>query len=160
MIRGWLLTVTCAACISSIAMAITPEGRVKNAVRLSCGLLMMAALMSITANIDEFVQPFDFSGYRERAGNEIDTILSGLCDTEKESIERSAAAYILEKASARGLEVTVSVTAEIDGSGCFLPSAAVITGQVPEDAKEELSEIIETDLGITKEKQKWSTDNG
>lgn len=160
MVREWLLTVTGAACVSSIAMAVTPEGTVKKAVRLSCGLLMMAALLSVAVDIDDFSEPFGFSERRESARSEIDGILSSYDETRKESIEENAAAYILEKAGAMGLNVTVSVTAGADGSGCYLPVSAAIAGEIPEDAREELSEIIETELGITRDNQKWGADDG
>lgn len=64
-------------------------------------------------------------------------------------IEDLCEAYILEKAMALGMNITVEIS--LDQDGC--PVFAAICGEASPDAQ--LQEILASDLGIPKENQQW-----
>ena len=66
-------------------------------------------------------------------------------------IEEELASYIWDKAQALGLSCQVCVTVETGADGIPVPRSVTVTGAYSED----LSEIIETDLGIPREQQNW-----
>ena len=66
-------------------------------------------------------------------------------------IEEELASYIWDKAQALGLDCQVSVTVESGEDGVPLPRSVTVTGTY----SEELSQIIETDLGIPRDHQNW-----
>ena len=66
-------------------------------------------------------------------------------------IEAELASYIWDKAQALGLDCQVSVTVESGEDGVPLPRSVTVTGTY----SEELSQIIETDLGIPRDHQNW-----
>ena len=64
-ISGWILRLVGAALISSAALTLAPEGAAKRAVRLACGLMSAAALMSavLTFDFEEFFETVIHEGY-------------------------------------------------------------------------------------------------
>ena len=68
-----------------------------------------------------------------------------------EVITSQAETYILDKAQSLGLTVTVSIQPDDSGK----PYRATITGTIPEGKMQALSDILEGDLGIPKERQIW-----
>lgn len=150
--RDWILAVTGTALISSAAMALSPEGGAKRAVRFICGLAMMAALMSVAANLGGFGLKEYASRYTlEAEGYVEDAIDAGRRET-RFIIERDCEAYILDKAAELGAEVrSVEVTAAWSDDGFWYPVSAVLEG----DESDRLSRIIEADLGIGRSEQIW-----
>ena len=61
-------------------------------------------------------------------------------------------AYILTKAEAMGLSLTVQVA--LDDSG--LPRSVALTGSWSPGERQRLSELIESELGLGKEAQTWT----
>ena len=61
-------------------------------------------------------------------------------------------AYILDKAAQLGLSVQVQLTLTAD----HLPERVLLTGQATQQQKQAMESILESDLGIPKEKQQWN----
>ena len=68
-------------------------------------------------------------------------------------IKEQLEAYILEKAEAMGLDITVDITFA-DGND-LLPQSITICGSVAPYAKSILATTIANDLGIAEDKQQW-----
>ena len=68
-------------------------------------------------------------------------------------ISEEAASYILDKADALGLQLEVQV--ELDAE--LLPCGVRLQGAASPYARSQLSGQIETELGIPKERQVWSS---
>lgn len=68
-------------------------------------------------------------------------------------IKKRTEAYILDKAA--GMDVDLSVEVILDESQIPLPEFVQLTGAVSPYAKQRLTTIIEEDLGIDKEHQRW-----
>lgn len=71
-----------------------------------------------------------------------------------QSIKSSTEAYILDKAAALGVELTVEV--ELNDEDVPSPCGVRLTGQMSPYAKRKLSGILTEDLGIEKEQQTWT----
>lgn len=70
-----------------------------------------------------------------------------------QSIKQQTQAYIVDKASSMNADLTVEVTLSCDEFP--FPESATISGRVSPYVKNKLSNIIESDIGISKENQIW-----
>lgn len=152
MIRSWLIGVTCAAILVSLANSLMPAGAVRKIARLTGGLILMLAVLQPLLKLD----PGDLSGYMDdyeaamsqsQAGleQENDTLLKSI-------IEEKTEAYILKKADELGLSRRAKVQAKAGEDGIPVPYSVKLTGK--RDAR--LEKIIETDLAIPAARQSWS----
>ena len=96
--RQWLLSIVGASMLSSLALALCPKGRVKQATRFVCALVCMLALVSPLIDLDaeSMLPPVEdylaeaesiAAEEREMAENE-----------QREYIQSECAAYILTEA--------------------------------------------------------------
>ncbi len=150
--REWILTVTGTALVASAALALAPEGGAKRSLRFICGLMMMAALMSIALKLEAFGLGEYAARYNLEAQGYIEEAMAGSRDETRFIIESRCETYILDKAEALGVRVeSVEVTAAWSGGGYWYPVSAVIEG----DESVELSRTIEAELGIDAGSLSW-----
>lgn len=87
-----------------------------------------------------------------------DTIISDATASaelnQREIIKSRTEAYICDKAASLGCVITASISLSDDEP--YTPKAVTIEGNISPHAKSELSQIIETDLGIQPEEQEWN----
>lgn len=160
MIRGWLLGIVGAAILSAIAMSLTPKGRVRDVTRLVCGIVMALSLIQPVLKLDFDAYSLNLSEYRGAADSITDSIQENNDRLSRLIIEEECAAYILDKAQVLGLTaVTASVTAKWGDEGCWYPYEAMLDIQGAQSDKDRLAAIIESELGIPRERQSWSTEN-
>ena len=69
------------------------------------------------------------------------------------SIKQELEAYILDKAAALDLKIRVNV--KLDDHPLPGPESVVIEGTVPPYQKQVLEDILQSELGISKENQQW-----
>lgn len=72
-------------------------------------------------------------------------------DAYRSYIKSETESYILDKADTYGVTLDVDVELDDDGIPCY----AELMGQVGPYAKTSLSDMMETDLGISKGNQRW-----
>lgn len=156
-VRTWLLSITGAALISSVALALTPNGKIKKIVSLICGFAMITALISP-------IMSFDFNTFSQYIV-EYKNISDGyLIDIEEENenlqraiIEEESEAYILDKAAVLGIEdCSISVGTKKAEESYWYPYKAELGGKASESQKQALTAYIEANLGIPAERQYWS----
>jgi hypothetical protein len=149
---AWIYGIIIASAAASLIMELTPEGRVKWAVKFSCGIMVSLALLSIVTDFDLGAFSMYMAEYR---GNAEKTVSSAQEEAKAETrfiIEEKTAAYILEKAVG---DIDVSVKAKWSEDGYWYPIEAEIRGDVEESERDRLSKIMEGELGISAENQKW-----
>lgn len=157
-LRSFIMQIVGAAMISTAALGITPDGRVKKVVELVCGFMMAAVFLNTVLDFDYIYFAQNLTRYRmdgeALAGNiseENDRLLRLI-------IEEESQAYILDKGADIGIEnFDVKISAEWSEDGYWYPAHAEIASDADTAAKERLMRIMESELGIPPEKQSWST---
>jgi len=151
-LRNWVLGLAAASAFCAAATLLTPKGRVRQVVRLLCGILMTAALISPLRLLDLSDYGLYLAQYRNRA-----ELLTGEAENITRNLDRSyiqerMAAYILDKAAFLGAAVEdVEVECRWETAGLWVPERVTIIG----DFHGELSRALESELGISREEQIW-----
>lgn len=158
-IHQWLHAVTFTGIVCSLAYMLTPEGRVKRAMQIICGIVMCIAIISPLAKLDMNSYSKALSQYKidaesiARNGEEYSKNLN------RAIIQERCEAYILDKAAEQGVKLSeVSVLARWSDEGYWYPYEAQICADVPQSAQARLSDTIEATLGISCERQIWNGD--
>lgn len=155
MLSGWVTTLTGASLLCCCAMCLCPKGRVREILKLVCGIVLAIALISPIAEFDFGVYASGMASYRAKAesiGQQGEDAYSSLTRTV---IEDSYAAYISDKAQGAGLPLSdVAVGVKWGDEGLWYPYE-VWLGSASEDTRALLSPVIEAELGIPAERQYW-----
>ncbi len=152
--RQWIAHITAASLLSAIAMAVTPKGRVRQVTRLACGLMCALAVAAPLAEVDVGALASGLALYRQRAEQIVTQAGEEEKTMERTYIEQQCQAYILGKADERGLALgAVELTARWDDQArVWYPWSVTIAA--PMDSA--LSAVIEAELGIPAERQRWT----
>lgn len=150
--KSYLISVCCAAVLCGILKQIVGSSKMSSGmIRVLSGLFIAICIVSPWKNfrIDDLTQynplitaqgdVYAVTGY-EITQKKIDKL-----------IIQSTEAYILEKANQLHAQVEVSVNLSEDS----IPVSVQITGQLSQEAKEELSAFLLNNIGIQKEMQIW-----
>ena len=137
----------------SAAMSLAPEGSVRKMMNIACTVVLMSNLLSA-------VKDFDYKNYSLEIAKYKDREKTFLANSEqvnerlnKSFIEQSYSAYILDKAKELNVDVgEIKVTAVWSTEGLWLPD----TVQINCGYSQCLSEYIEVELGIGKQRQEWN----
>lgn len=160
-IRDWILQLTGTALLSAVALAVTPQGKVRRVVTIVCGFAVLAALLRLGGGFDYTA----FSQSLARQRSQVEAYTENFAEENKkltrQLIEEECAAYILDKGDSLGIAgLEVRVWAVWSEEGYWYPSQAALSApQVEETQKKDLSAYIESELGIPAAMQEWSTDN-
>lgn len=149
-LRSWLLSLVACAMLVSLCEQAAPDGVLRRVVCFAGGLVLLLALLYPLARLDIALPEEGLASFHEA-----DTALREKLEKERydaldSRIAEETRAYIEDKADGLGLDIRAEVaTREVDGVP--LPDAVTLYGQ--ENAA--LGELIERELGIAKEKQRW-----
>jgi hypothetical protein len=156
---SWVRAIAGAALICAVAFALTPKGKVKSVLKLVCGIVLICAIVNpvIKKNLPDM--SMDMSKYRDEA----DEITNNAKDTKnslsRTIIEDKLKAYILDKAKSYNAQLdSVSVSVKWGDEECWYPYEVSLTANIGEKEKGLISNAIEAELGIPKERQYWSGD--
>lgn len=154
----WVRGVFAASLLSGMAMVLCPRGRVKNVVRLVCGLVCALAIASPLLTLDMRSISVGLAKYREQArvlqeGEEEEEKM-----LERTYIEEQCGAYILDKAQECGAVLDgAAVLARWDDEALlWYPWSAALDGEF----SAALSRRIEADLGVPASRQQWRDHDG
>ena len=159
-VRSWLIGIVAVALICCVVTSVAPEGAGKRALKVVCGFAAWASLLSIAVdfsyeNYSEFM-----AYYRQEAEETVSEALENGQDQTRAIIEKECETYILDKAVDVGADVEdVEVSARWSTSGVWYPVRVELNGDGGTPEAEELSQIIESQLGIPEGEQYWSTEN-
>ncbi len=152
--KEWITGVAAASLLSSLALALCPDGRVKSVTRLVCGLVCALAIVSPLLRLDIESLAAGMAAYEQQAEEITRQTEEDEKMLERTYIEEKYAAYILAKATEVGASVTgASVLARWDEDELvWYPWQATLCGAY----SAELSRSIEAELGIPAGRQDWS----
>ena len=156
LIRQWLLGITAAAMLVALAEALCPDGNIRGILRLTGGLVLLAAVLNPLLKLDTEAlgralaeYKLDLSAYSTELEEENETLM-------KDIIEEQSAAYIQDKAA--GLGITCLAAVEAEGGGDWpVPTAVTITGALTAEQREALTRAIEADFDIPAERQTYES---
>lgn len=152
LLRSWIWSLAGAAVVCAAALALTPAGPVKKVVQLLCGAVMTAALLSPLLQIDLTEYSWNLARYRAEAD-----ALTGGAEALRQSLDRNIieetmCAYILDKARSCGAAVQgAQVSLQWSTEGYWYPVSAVLQGTY--DAA--FARWMEAELGILERAQTW-----
>ena len=151
-IREYLISVTSAALLCGILQTLAGQKSSSALLKLICGIFLSLTVIRPLADIR--VEKFDFLTQQIRTDAE-SAVAEG-ADYAKQAmirqIKEQSEAYILDKAAAFDCDITAEVTAEGDPP---VIKACTIRGDLSAYAQTQLSRILEADLGIPEEDQRW-----
>lgn len=152
--KQWIVHITAASLLAAMAMVLTPKGRVRQVVKLACGLMCALAVAGPLARLDMGTLASGLAAYEQRAAEIVTRAEEEEKMMERTYIEQKCQAYILGKADERGLTPgPVDVTARWDDEGrVWYPWS--VTLAAPFDSG--LAASIEAQLGIPAERQTWA----
>lgn len=160
MLSSYIRGLISAALIVTLALLVTPKGRIKKAVSFVCAVVMLTAALLPIGGIDFHSYSETISGYREDAEKYSDTGRENSKNLNRLYIQEKCEAYILDKAAMTGAKLdSVSVDAEWSEKGWFYPVSVEISGEYDENDKSRISAYIEAELGIESSAQKWRTND-
>lgn len=146
-----------AAVLSMLAVNITPDGRVKKAVKLVCGFAVILSLINGITDFDYSFYSKSMADYRRDAEKLIAESMEEQSVLEREYIEKECEAYILDKAEELGVSCdSASVILKWSEEGYWYPTAVELD-VVYEPG---LSSCIEAELGIPRDSQTWRENDG
>lgn len=150
-LRGWLLSILTVSLLCALAEALMPEGAVRRVGRLACGLALLWGVLWPCTRF-RFVPGDRAETWRQELEKEGSAMEERLNTDMKRIIEERCGAYIQSKGEQRGRSWSVRVFCRSE-DGLFLPDRAEIPGGLSAEEQEEISRLLETDLGIPPERQ-------
>ena len=152
-IRNYLFSIVAAAILCSLFQQIIQNFQAKSLGKIICGFVLIITVLRPLTKLDN-LELDDFSFSYEQSAQ--DAIIMGqelAYDARVDIIKNKTEAYILDKAAELNADISVSVF--VQDSEVPVPISADISGNVSPYVRQQLKQIMEADLGITKENQKW-----
>lgn len=155
-LHDWVLSLTAAALVASLAVQLTPKGGVRTVTGFISGIVLLIVLIEPLWRIDTDILFGSIGHYRAS----VSELTASLEEQEKELlrtyIEEKYAAYILDEAHVLGVE-TARVRIRVKwGDGSWVPNEAYMDMDAPEELKARLTDSLMSELGIPKERQHWN----
>ena len=158
---AWVRAIAGAALICAAASALTPKGKVKNVLKLLCGVVLITAMINPVINQEFPSLSMDISEYRRQADE-----ITGSAEEKENSLSRTIIedeleAYILDKAESLDAKLqSVEVSVKWGDEGCWYPYEVYLTADIPQMKRKLISNSIEAEMGVPDERQYWSGDEG
>ena len=158
--RQWLLGITAAAMLNALAKSLMPKGIVRQIGQLTGGLVLLLAILQPIYRLDEGIVEEAFAPYvgqletyRQIPEYQNDSFMKSIIETD-------CSAYIQDKAKEKGLECRAIVICGGEEGGYPYPSEVTISGDLTDQQRKWLGELIETDLGISSQYQTFRRESG
>lgn len=154
-INTYLFGVLAAALLTAVLSAVAGKDGTSGAgVRFLCGLYLLLCVVNPwkTFAIDDGLLNLD--AYREEANRITEDAAQESAEAMSKVIKDRVEAYILDKAADMGAKLQVEV--QLDVRDIPVPVGVSLRGSISPYGKDKLSQMIQNDLGISVEAQKWS----
>ena len=147
----YILSVTGAAMLGAILKSLAGQGSLGALIQMLTGIFLALTILAPLVTLElpdpaRWLSEFSANGEAFSADGE-----AMAADALGDIITAQVEAYILDKAALYQAPVRVDVTLDEEGT----PVSVRLSGAVSPYAKNRLSEMLETDLGIKKEAQQW-----
>ena len=154
-IPEYLISVSAAAIVSScIKSFFSGKDAVSTLIQTICGIFVSLVAIQPVAQLEFTAFQMPISAFSDSAEHIVASAQEDAALKQQSVIKEKTEAYIFDKAKAMGCRITVSV--ELSQDPPFLPQAVSLTGDLSPHARNQLTTMIATDLGIQPEAQRWS----
>ena len=152
--RDYLLGIIMLSLICGIVTSLLKESASEKLIRLACGAVMTVTILAPLGKgyISE-IPPFTVPD-KTASGQISEDALMMAEEYRRELISGELETYIQNIAAEKGIEITAEIT--LSREELPVPVAVTIYGQVSESGRKQLQHILQRDLGIRKEDQRWS----
>lgn len=154
LIRNWLLSITGASMLLAVAEHIVQEGINRKIVRLAGGLVLTLLALNPLLRLDENTLGETAARFELEVQKGSEALELKQDFLYESIIEEKTEAYILDKAKKLGLDCHVSVSVAWNGD-VPVPHSASVRGNWTQQQKDELSQMMEAELGISKSLQRF-----
>ncbi len=155
MLKDWLVGLTCAAMALALIEGLVPSGTVKKVCRLAGGLALLLAAVSPLVKLDKGAVGDALKDYRSSLDAYEETLAEQYDQRYKTIIAERTAAYIVDKAAEMGVSCQVEVTIGYDGNKLPCPREVTARGAWTPGQREAFSRMLEEDLGVPPERQRF-----
>ena len=153
-LRQYVISITTAAMICGMIISLLTKSKSLPVIKVLCGLFLTLSVLKPIANInlDQVISQWDLD-HLTQGKSVISTGEEIANESLAQIITAETEAYILDKAEELGAALQVKVFLK-EGTPP-VPDSAIIRGTISPYVKQNLMDMMESDLGIAKEKQRW-----
>ena len=155
LIGGWLVGVTCTAMLVALAEGLVPAGAGRKICRLTGGLVLLLAMVQPVLKLDGDALTGALTRYRLDLEDQRQTLEEENRLLYESIIEAQSAAYIVDKAAALGISCQAEVVCRCDGEDVPCPYQVQIRGEMSQEQRQLLAQLLESDLGIPPQRQQF-----
>lgn len=149
-----VLSVFCA-----LVLDLSPEGKEKRVMRFACSIVLLAAVLRCFQAPDWEFYTLEAAQLREREQRFLQNAGEMEQQLRRSVIEEAYGTYIRNKAEQMKIDLAdAAVTAQWSMEGLWVPHSAVLRGGASEQERNRLSALLEAELGIPRERQRWISD--
>ena len=152
--RDYLMCVCIGSILLSLLQTLLPEGKYQKVLDFSGSIMLLLIVISPVVNLDASEILGTVSEYLNQDYKVDLEIVSNNQERIEQVIIDSCATYILDKAEMIGADITVVVRLDVKDNVPY-PTGVELSGAYNDQQKQILSNILEQELGIPKEEQKW-----
>ena len=152
-ILQYVLGVCAAAMICAMILCFAEKGPMEPLLKLICGLILTFTLIDPLLNISDGNWSALGIDVRQDAEAAADKGIEQARKSVSQIIKEDAETYIQDKARELGLHLNISI--DLSEQSLPVPESATVKGIIPPYAKQKLTAILEEELGIKRENQKW-----
>lgn len=153
-LRSWLLSILLLCVFCALAESLMPPGAIQQVGKLVCGLVLLCGIITPLLDLDiEGSQRWmeEWMAQWEGEQTQLEEEVQGI---SKPIIEEKYAAYIVDKAKEQGIACAVQVEAQAtEGEEWFLPWEVWITGNISEEERLWLTQMVQDDLEVPAQRQ-------
>lgn len=152
-IKEYIYAIVCASVICGIFIGFSPNKGVTSIyITQLVGIVMVTVLICPLRSIDIQKIPELLTDYKQDAQMAADIGQRSANSKQREIISQQICAYILDKATSLGLDITVEISLD-EEMGC--PWEVRLEGSVSPYAKQRLGNIIAQELAVPEERLIW-----
>lgn len=155
-VSDYLIKIICAAILCSILNTlVNGSSGVAGMIKTISGIFMVFAILSPLINMKLNLSLDSINGFIQEGNSYSEQGMQLSRDEKNTYIKTSTQSYILEKADVLGAELNVEVVLSGDSENPY--KAVYLEGSISPYAKEQLSQMMVSVLGIPKEAQHWTS---
>jgi len=152
-IREYAVSIIAAALLCSVLSALLQNTAAKALIKMICGMVLTITILAPLRNM-ELSFP---SSLKSTITDTADAAVQNGKTLSREAlcqvIKQKTQTYIQDKAAQLGADLSVRI--DLNDEDPPLPHRAVLSGEISSSGKQQLQQILQTQLGIAKENVEW-----